>query len=137
MKKAIFTAFLAASVLVAVPAIGQVVTGSGVAGKTTPEAPVAVGKPAEQPAAQSASSSAKTLDEEYTEYQKLINVLKEKTEEYQKEIQLIVERKKVERQTALKSSYERIIKELEVDQRKRRNDAIARFEEFLRKYPND
>ncbi|MBI5529165.1 MAG: tetratricopeptide repeat protein [Deltaproteobacteria bacterium] len=77
------------------------------------------------------------LDRNLEEVRKMIGEFQARSEEYRKEIQLLIERKFEERRTSLKASYERAIKDLEADQRKRRNDAIARFEEFVRKYPND
>ena len=48
-----------------------------------------------------------------------------------------MEKKYEEKRSTLASSYERTIRDLEVLERKERLDAIARFEEFLRRYPDD
>jgi TolA-binding protein len=42
-----------------------------------------------------------------------------------------------EQKQMIASQYDRAIEELETQERERRLEAIARFEEFLRKYPND
>jgi TolA-binding protein len=57
--------------------------------------------------------------------------------DFKREIQLLVERKYEEKRTSLAASYEKVIGELEIKERKERLDAIARFEEFLRRYPKE
>jgi TolA-binding protein len=57
--------------------------------------------------------------------------------EYRQEIQLLVEKKYDERRRFLSENYEQAIKDLEVLERKERQDAIAQFEEFLSRYPDD
>ena len=53
------------------------------------------------------------------------------------EVQLLVEKKYEEKRNTLAASYEKAIRDLEVLERKERLDAIARFEEFLSRYPDD
>ena len=57
--------------------------------------------------------------------------------EYQHEIQLQIEKKYEERRRFLSDNYEQAIRDLEVLERKERQDAIAQFEEFLSRYPDD
>jgi cellulose synthase operon protein C len=57
--------------------------------------------------------------------------------EFRREVQLLVERKYEEKRDALAASYEKAISERELAERKERLDAIARFEEFLRRYPRE
>ncbi|MDY7229010.1 tetratricopeptide repeat protein [Hyalangium rubrum] len=61
----------------------------------------------------------------------------EESREYRREVQLLVERKYEEKRNTLASSYEKAISDLELTERKERLDAIARFEEFLRRYPKE
>jgi TolA-binding protein len=63
--------------------------------------------------------------------------LQDLSREYRQEIQLLVEKKYDERRRFLSENYERTIRDLEVLERKERQDAIARFEEFLSRYPDD
>lgn len=57
--------------------------------------------------------------------------------DYQNEIHLLVEKRFNERRGQLADSYEHAIHDLESVERKERKDAIALFEEFLSRYPND
>lgn len=57
--------------------------------------------------------------------------------EFKREVQLLVEKKYEEKRNILANSYEKAIRDLEVLERKERLDAIAAFEEFLTRYPND
>jgi cellulose synthase operon protein C len=57
--------------------------------------------------------------------------------EFRREVQLLVEKKYEEKRNTLADSYERAIRDLEILERKERLDAIAEFEEFLRRYPDD
>ncbi|MHB1845435.1 MAG: tetratricopeptide repeat protein [Deltaproteobacteria bacterium] len=64
------------------------------------------------------------------EYQK-------ESQDYRNEIHLLVEKRFNERRGLLADSYEHAIHDLENVERKERKDAIALFEEFLSRYPND
>ena len=57
--------------------------------------------------------------------------------EFKREVQLLVEKKYEEKRNTLADSYEKAIRDLEVLERRERLDAIAAFEEFLTRYPND
>ena len=57
--------------------------------------------------------------------------------EFRREIQLLVEKKYEDKRNTLANSYEKAIRDLEVLERRERLDAIAAFEEFLQRYPND
>ena len=57
--------------------------------------------------------------------------------EYRKDVQLLVQKKYEDKRSALGASYEKAIRDLEVLERKERLDAIAQFEEFLQRYPDD
>ncbi|MBK7863180.1 MAG: tetratricopeptide repeat protein [Archangiaceae bacterium] len=72
--------------------------------------------------------------EEITEALKLYE---DESREFKREVQLLVEKKYEEKRNTLANSYEKAIRDLEVLERKERLDAIAQFEEFLLRYPND
>ncbi len=57
--------------------------------------------------------------------------------EFDREVQELVERRYEQKRGALASSYEKRIKDLEAQERRKRVGAIARFEAFLRQYPDE
>ncbi|MFP2910966.1 tetratricopeptide repeat protein [Pyxidicoccus sp. 3LFB2] len=121
MRSGLLTTLLA---LASVPASAQE------AGKTGPAAPMpaeylkGLGRTPEQEALlQDVSRAMKTYEEE--------------SREFHREVQLLVERKYEQKRGSLAGSYEKAIRDLEAQERKERLDAIARFEEFLRRYPNE
>ncbi len=57
--------------------------------------------------------------------------------EFKREVQLLVEKKYEEKRNALANSYEAKLRDLETRERAERNDAIAQFEEFLQRYPDE
>ncbi len=59
------------------------------------------------------------------------------SKDFRHEVQLLVEKKYEEKRNTLANSYEKAIRDLEVIERKERLDAIAQFEEFLQRYPDD
>lgn len=61
----------------------------------------------------------------------------QESRDFRKEVQLLIEKKYEEKRNTLANSYERMIRDLEVLERKERLDAIAQFEEFLQRYPED
>jgi TolA-binding protein len=61
----------------------------------------------------------------------------EQSKDFRKEVQLLVEKKYRDKRDLLGGSYEKAITDLEVIQRQERLDAIAQFEEFLSRYPNE
>jgi len=78
--------------------------------------------------------------EEKAELKELNDTVKEyeaESKEYRKEIQLLVEKKYKDKRDLLGASYEKAIADLEVVQRQERLDAIAQFEEFLQRYPDE
>jgi TolA-binding protein len=58
-------------------------------------------------------------------------------QEFRRDVQLLVQKKYEEKRSALAASYEKAIRDLETVERKERLDAIAQFEEFLQRYPDD
>jgi tetratricopeptide (TPR) repeat protein len=73
----------------------------------------------------------------YQELSRSLEVYEAESREFRREVQLLIEKKYDEKRTVLAQSYERAIRDLEVLERKERLDAIAQFEEFLRRYPDD
>src|SRR5215831_12218365 len=99
-----------------------------VAQAATPAAPA--GKP---------ESSARTPEEQklLEEIFRSIETYEADAKEFKRDIQLLIEKRYEEKRNALSNSYEHVIRDLEVTERKERLDAIAQFEEFLRRYPNN
>ncbi len=56
---------------------------------------------------------------------------------FRREVQLLVEWKYDERRRQLEEQYEAAVRDIEVLERSQRLDAIARFEEFVRRYPDE
>jgi cellulose synthase operon protein C len=59
------------------------------------------------------------------------------SKDFRREVQLLVEKKYEDKRNTLANSYEKALRDLEVLERRDRLDAIAAFEEFLQRYPND
>jgi TolA-binding protein len=71
------------------------------------------------------------------ELTRAIETYEAESKEFRHEIQLLVEKKYEEKRNTLSNSYEAAIRDLEILERRERLDAIAAFEEFLQRYPND
>jgi TolA-binding protein len=71
------------------------------------------------------------------ELSRAIELYEAESREFKREVQLLVEKKYEEKRGTLANSYEKAIRDLEVLERRERLDAIAAFEEFLTRYPND
>ncbi len=71
------------------------------------------------------------------ELSKSLQAYEAESKEFKREVQLLVEKKYEEKRNTLANSYERAIRDLEVLERRERLDAIAQFEEFLQRYPDD
>lgn len=71
------------------------------------------------------------------EISRAIELYEAESREFKREVQLLVEKKYEEKRNLLANSYEKAIRDLEVLERRERLDAIAAFEEFLQRYPND
>ncbi len=64
-----------------------------------------------------------------------LRAYEDEARDFRKEVQLLVERKYEQKRNSLSASYEKVISDLEIKERKERLDAIARFEVFLSRYP--
>jgi tetratricopeptide (TPR) repeat protein len=78
------------------------------------------------------------------EQEKLLEELSEAVQRYEQEsreyrlaVQRLIQKKYEERRERLAESYEKAISQMEEQERRERQDAIARFEEFLRRYPEE
>ncbi len=76
-------------------------------------------------------------DEDVEELASSIRVFEAEAKEYRREVRSLVEKKYEDKRRFLSNSYEQGIRDLEVHERKERQDAIAQFEEFLARYPAD
>ncbi len=75
--------------------------------------------------------------EQLEELTRALELYESESKEFKREVQLLVEKKYEEKRNTLANSYEKAIRDLEVLERRERLDAIAAFEEFLTRYPND
>ncbi|MGZ3480787.1 MAG: tetratricopeptide repeat protein, partial [Myxococcaceae bacterium] len=71
------------------------------------------------------------------ELQDMLRSYEAESREFKHDVQLLVEKKYEEKRSDLSASYEKAIRDLEVTERKDRLDAIAQFEEFLQRYPDE
>src|SRR5215831_2395610 len=116
---------------------------TGAAPANAPAAPVNASKkdvaPAVKAQTQFLEGLGRTPEEEQLleELSQTIERYEAETKEFRKEIQLLVEKKYEEKRNSLANSYEKAIRDMEVVERRGRLDAIAQFEEFLKRYPDD
>jgi TolA-binding protein len=71
------------------------------------------------------------------EYQKAFSRYRQESDDYQKTVDGIVESKYRQRVAQVQKTYNRQIDELTSVERQRRNNAIAAFQSFIERYPND
>lgn len=95
--------------------------------------------PAERKKTRYFEGMGRTPEEErmYEELSRAIESYEKESRDFRREVQLLVEKKYEEKRSGLAQSYEKAIRDLEVLERKERLDAIAQFEEFLQRYPED
>lgn len=145
MRRLLLTLLTLASLAAAAqqPASGN---GSTAPAKTEGTAPTegaaaapAPAAPAQPPDTRSLAGLGRTPEEEQRlrELSEDIQRYEEEARDFRREVQLLVERKYEEKRNGLGASYEKVIGELEIKERTERLDAIARFEEFLRRYPTE
>ncbi|WP_426749990.1 tetratricopeptide repeat protein [Myxococcus sp. Y35] len=81
----------------------------------------------------------RTPEEEalFQDVSRALELYEAESREFDREVQELVERRYEQKRGALASSYESRIKDLEAQERRKRLDAIARFEAFLRQYPSE
>ena len=102
-------------------------------------APPAEAAPAQPPPGRYLDGMGRTPEDEarLRELSADLQRYEDEARDFRREVQLLVERKYEEKRSGLAASYEKAISELEIKERKERLDAIARFEEFLRRYPKE
>ena len=103
-------------------------------GEKAPVAPAAASR--ERKAFEGYGADA-TEEREYLELSDAIADFEAQGREFRREVQLLIEKKFDEKRRDLVASYEKAISDIEVLERKERLDAIAMFEEFLQRYPNE
>ncbi|MBC7795211.1 MAG: hypothetical protein H7Z43_16020, partial [Clostridia bacterium] len=74
--------------------------------------------------------------QELGELEDRVREFEQKSQEYRDSTKQLIERKYQDKRALLSQSYDDVIVQLERDQRIRRDDAIARFEVFIKQYPN-
>ena len=127
MRRSLLKAALAISLGLSTPGFAQ--------GETKPPAK----GEAQQQRARYFEGRGATAEEQalYEELSQAIEAYEAESRDFRREVQLLIEKKYEEKRGVLAGSYERAIRDLEVLERKERLDAIAQFEEFLRRYPDD
>ena len=71
------------------------------------------------------------------EISRAIESYEQDAKEFRRDVQVLVEKRYDEKRNGLAESYEKAIRDLEVVERQERLDAIAQFENFLKRYPDD
>ncbi|QRN94976.1 tetratricopeptide repeat protein [Archangium violaceum] len=110
------------------------------AARPEPAAEAAPAPAPEQPRARSRFEGlGRTPEQEklLEELSEAVQRYEEESREFRQEVQQLIERKYQQKRDQLSKSYEKAISEVEARQRQDRLEAIARFEEFLRRYPNE
>jgi len=112
------------------------------AGLTNPDAgvdkqDVAPGEKAPQPKFLEGLGQTPQEQAQLEELSRAIENYEAETKDFKHEIQLLIEKKYEEKRNTLANSYEKALRDMEVLERKERLDAIAQFEEFLQRYPDD
>ncbi|QSQ17395.1 tetratricopeptide repeat protein [Myxococcus landrumensis] len=81
----------------------------------------------------------RTPDEEVLlqDVSQALRTYEEESREFSGDVQRLMERKYEQKRDSLASSYEKVIRDFEAQERKERMEAIVRFEEFLRRYPHE
>ncbi|MDR0966557.1 MAG: tetratricopeptide repeat protein, partial [Myxococcales bacterium] len=77
------------------------------------------------------------IDRELIEVSDLLDVFGAEAHEFSAEVNTLVHKRYGERRTRMIDSYERAITDIEIFERQERRDAIAVFEDFLKRYPDD
>jgi cellulose synthase operon protein C len=95
---------------------------------------VAASLPASAHGAEARSAEDEALIEELS---RMVQVYEEESQAFRREVDEFVKHQYEKRRESLSESYDKAMSEVEVQERKERLDAIARFEEFLRRYPNE
>ncbi|MCX7958424.1 MAG: tetratricopeptide repeat protein, partial [Deltaproteobacteria bacterium] len=112
-----------------------------VSGEKTDEKQVKEGK---SEAKKPESESAAQISKPESEYERLVREVTQVVEQFEKasadyrqEIVSVVKLKRDIKRESVSGIYDKSVQQLEAEQRTLRETAIARLEEFLRKYPND
>src|SRR5712692_2736995 len=71
------------------------------------------------------------------EISRAIESYEQDAKEFRRDVQVLVEKRYDEKRNGLAESYEKAIRDLEVVERQERLDAIAQFENFLKRYPDE
>lgn len=76
-------------------------------------------------------------EEKFSQFLKEIEFFTQEVDEYQKDISRIIKFQYKKKRREIQNRFKGVIKNLSEKERKRRSDAISRFEEFLKRYPNN
>src|SRR5713101_7212062 len=76
-------------------------------------------------------------EKQLEEISRALESYEQDAKEFRRDVQVLVEKRYDEKRNGLGESYEKAIRDLEIVERQERLDAIAQFENFLKRYPND
>ena len=96
-------------------------------------------EPPQPPPAEKAEPAGRSPQEQdlLQEIFRVTESYEQESKAFKREIQALIEQRYKEKRSVLGDSYEKAIRDLEIQERKERLDAVAQFEEFLRRYPDD
>ena len=89
------------------------------------------------PAASSEAPAEGSQTGELLELTEEMVAFERETDEFRRDIAELVERRFEQKKEELQGKYDEAVSQLSVEERKRRDEAIARLEEFLAKYPDN
>src|SRR5712692_3352085 len=76
-------------------------------------------------------------EKQLEEISRAIESYEQDAKEFRRDVQVLVEKRYDEKRNGLGESYEKAIRDLETVERQERLDAIAQFENFLKRYPDE
>lgn len=105
----------------------------------TPKQPPAPAAPVAAPAPRYLDGLGHTPEQQKLlgEVSRALEAYEAESRDFHREVKQLVERRYAQRRAALSGSYEKTLTSLESQERSNRLDAISRFEDFLRRYPNE
>ncbi|WP_171818490.1 tetratricopeptide repeat protein [Pyxidicoccus fallax] len=135
MRRPLLAALLALSAL---PASAQE-EAEGATAAPAAEAPAKESAPASGKPGEYLKGLGRTPEQEalLQEVSRAHKTYQDESREFHREVQLLVEHKYEQKRGSLSSSYDKTIRDLETQERRERENAIIRFEEFLRRYPDE
>jgi TolA-binding protein len=102
-----------------------------------PDSGAPAGAPASGAPASAGTGDAQELGLQIEELTTEVARFAEESAEYRADGTRLIEHKYERRKREIKQRYNKVVEELQLEERRRRGDAISRFEEFLQRYPDN